>query len=43
MRFLGAILLEQNDEWSLQHRYVTLQTMNRRSDDAIPALPIIAA
>ena len=42
MRLVGAILLEQNDEWQLQHRYMTLETMNTLSDDAIPALPTIA-
>jgi putative transposase len=26
-RLVGAILLEQNDEWQLQHRYLTLETM----------------
>jgi hypothetical protein len=24
---VGAVLLEQNDEWQLQHRYLTLETM----------------
>ncbi|MCW2240960.1 transposase-like protein [Azospirillum canadense] len=26
-RLAGAILLEQNDDWQLQHRYLTLETM----------------
>ncbi len=26
-RLVGAILLEQNDDWLLQHRYLTLETM----------------
>ena len=26
-RLVGAVLLEQNDEWQLQHRYLTLETM----------------
>lgn len=26
-RLVGAILIEQNDEWQLQHRYLTLETM----------------
>ena len=43
IRLVGAILLEQNDEWQLQRRYMTLETMNTLSDDAIPALPTIAA
>ena len=26
-RLVGAVLLEQNDDWQLQHRYLTLETM----------------
>jgi hypothetical protein len=26
-RLVGAVLLEQNDEWQLQHCYLTLETM----------------
>ena len=43
IRLGGAILLEQNDEWQLQHRYMTLETMNTLSEEQIPALPTIAA
>jgi putative transposase len=32
-RLVGAILLEQNDEWQLQHRYMTLETMAGRADE----------
>ncbi len=32
-RLVGAILLEQNDEWQLQHRYMTLETMAGRTDE----------
>ena len=42
IRLVGAILVEQNDELQLQHRYMTLETMNALSDDAIPALPTVA-
>jgi hypothetical protein len=38
-RLVGAILLEQNDEWQLQHRYMTLETMTGLSDDPIGNLP----
>jgi len=27
VRLLGAVLLEQNDEWQLQHRYMQLEAM----------------
>jgi transposase-like protein len=40
-RLVGAILLEQNDEWQLQHRYLTLETMAgvaALDDSASPAL-----
>jgi len=40
---VGAVLLEQNDEWQLQHRYMTLETMTSRSDDQAAAAPQIAA
>ena len=42
-RLVGAILLEQNDEWQLQHRYMTLETMTTLGEDAIIALTTIAA
>jgi len=32
-RLVGAILLEQNDEWQLQHRYMTLETITGMTDD----------
>src|SRR5882724_2845317 len=32
-RLVGAILLEQNDEWQLQHRYMTLETMTGLASD----------
>jgi putative transposase len=38
-RLVGAILLEQNDEWQLQHRYMTLETMTGLSDDPAGILP----
>ena len=27
MRLIGAVLLEANDEWQLQHRYMQLEAM----------------
>ena len=43
-RLVGAILLEQNDEWAVQRgRYMTLETMAGLSDDPIIKLPAVAA
>jgi transposase-like protein len=43
-RLVGAILLEQNDEWAVQRgRYMTLETMASLSDDPIVKLPAVAA
>ena len=42
-RLVGAILLEQNDEWQLQHRYMTLETMAVRTDEQPATLTHIAA
>ena len=43
-RLVGAILLEQNDEWAVQRaRYMTLETMAPLSDDPIIMLSAVAA
>jgi len=40
VRLVGAILLEQNDEWAVQRaRYMTLKTMATLSDDPVVGLP----
>ena len=33
-RLVGAILLEQNDEWAIQRRYMTLETLSAVSHNA---------
>jgi transposase-like protein len=43
VRLVGAILLEQNDEWAVQRaRYMTLETIASLSDDAVVGLPALA-
>jgi len=44
VRLVGAILLEQNDEWAVQRgRYMTLETIAPLSDDPTVSLPAIAS
>jgi len=43
-RLIGALLLEQNDEWAVQRaRYMTLETIAPLSEDPIVKLPAVAA
>jgi transposase-like protein len=43
-RLVGAILLEQNDEWAVQRaRYITLESIAPASDDPLVGLPDVAA
>jgi transposase-like protein len=44
IRLIGATLLEQNDEWTVQRaRYMTLETIAPLSDDPFVKLPAVAA
>jgi hypothetical protein len=41
---VGALLLEQNDEWAVQRcRYMTLESVSALGDDPLVSLPILAA
>jgi putative transposase len=43
-RLVGAILLEQNDEWAVQRtRYMTLETLATMSDHPLVSMPAVAA
>jgi putative transposase len=44
VRLIGALLLEQNDEWAVQRaRYMSLETIAPLSDDPAVSLPALAA
>ena len=42
VRLVGAMMLEQNDEWSLNRRYMQLEGLNTVSDTAPTRLPAVA-
>ena len=43
LTLIGALLLEQNDEWAVQRaRYMTLETIAPMSDDPIVGMPVLA-
>ena len=43
IRLVGALMLEQNDEWSVSRRYMTLDTIGTLSDNPRISLPVLAA
>jgi putative transposase len=43
IRLVGALTLEQNDEWSVSRRYMTLETIGALSDSPRISLPALAA
>jgi transposase-like protein len=43
IRLVGALMLEQNDEWSVSRRYMTLETIGALSDNPRISLPVLTA
>jgi putative transposase len=43
VRLVGALLLEQNDEWTIQRRYMSLETLAGLGENRAVRLPAIAA
>jgi transposase-like protein len=43
VRLVGALMLEQNDEWAVGRRYMSLESLASVSDDPLISLPAVAA
>ena len=43
VRLVGALMLEQNDEWAVCRRYMALEGLKPVSDDPLIKLPAVAA
>ncbi len=41
-RLVGALLLEQTDEWTIQRRYMTLETLSTVGDTELISMPAVA-
>ena len=43
IRLVGALMLEQNDEWAVTRRYMSLESLGSLSDDPVRRLSAVAA
>jgi transposase-like protein len=43
VRLVGALLLEQHDEWAVSRRYMTLETLAETGDTELISLPAVPA
>jgi putative transposase len=43
VRLVGALMLEQSDEWAVSRRYFSLESLASLADTASPKLPAVAA
>ena len=43
VRLVGALMLEQNDEWAVSRRYMSLESLAALSDDPVLRLSAVAA
>jgi putative transposase len=43
IRLVGALMLEQNDEWAVSRRYMSLESLNSLSDDPVRRLSAVTA